>query len=358
LAPWQPPLAKMKTDLYDLTLEDLTALLVGWGEPPFRARQVWNWLYRQLAADPAEMTSLPLELRERLGEETRIGPLETLTIQRSVDGETEKRLFQLHDGETIETVLMEYESRNTLCISTQVGCGMGCVFCATGQMGFRRNLTAGEIVAQVIYFERELRARDDRLTNVVFMGMGEPLHNYDATVAAVRRLSDPLGFDFGVRRITISTVGLVPQIRRLAHEGLQVRLAISLHAATDEERQRLLPVARRWSLQELIDAVQEYVDQTGRRVTFEWALIQGQNDTPQQAHALGSLLSGLLSHVNLIPLNPTAGYAGRRSASERIARFQAILDGYGVPNTVRLRRGIDIQAGCGQLRQKAERATS
>jgi 23S rRNA (adenine2503-C2)-methyltransferase len=348
----------MPTDLYDLTFEGLTALLAGWGEPPFRARQVWNWLYRQLAANPAEMTSLPLELRERLSEETRIGPLEMLAVERSVDGETEKQLFQLVDGETIETVLMSYESRNTLCISSQVGCGMGCVFCATGQMGFRRNLTAGEIIAQVIHLERELRGMSSRLTNVVFMGMGEPLHNYDATVAAVRRLSDPAGFDFGARRITISTVGLVPQIRRLARESLQVTLAISLHAATDEERQRLLPAARRWSLRELIDAAQDYADQTGRRVTFEWALIQGENDTPQQAHALGRLLTGILSHINLIPLNPTAGYAGRGSASERIAGFQAILDSYGVPNTVRLRRGIDVQAGCGQLRQRAERAES
>jgi 23S rRNA (adenine2503-C2)-methyltransferase len=342
----------MRTDLYDLTLEDLTALLVSWGEPPFRARQVWNWLYRQLAADPVEMTSLPLELRERLGQEMRIGPLETLATEQSVDGETEKRLLQLIDGETIETVLMGYHSRNSLCISTQVGCGMGCVFCATGQMGFRRHLTGGEIVAQVIYFERELRARGSRLTNIIFMGMGEPLHNYDATVAAVRRLSDPAGFGFGARRITISTVGLVPQIRRLAQEGLQVTLAISLHAATDQERQRLLPAARRWPLEELMDAAREYAHQTGRRVTFEWALIQGQNDTPQQAHALGSLLAGLSSHVNLIPLNPTAGYSGRGSAPERIDTFQAILDNYGVPNTVRLRRGIDIQAGCGQLRQK------
>jgi 23S rRNA (adenine2503-C2)-methyltransferase len=249
---------------------------------------------------------------------------------------------------------MGYESRQTVCVSTQVGCAMGCVFCATGQMGFRRNLTSGEIVAQVICFERELRAMRSRLTNVVFMGMGEPLHNYDATVAAVRRLSNSVGFDFGVRRITISTVGLVPQIRRLAREGLRVTLAISLHAATDGERQRLLPAARRWSLQELIDAAGDYAVQTGRRVTFEWALIHGQNDTPQQAHALGGLLNGLFSHVNLIPLNPTASYAGRGSTPERIARFQAILDTYGVTSTVRLRRGIDIQAGCGQLRQKAE----
>jgi len=343
----------MQPDLYDLTRDDLTALLVGWGEPPFRARQVWHWLYRHLAAGPAEMTSLPLALRERLGAETRCGPLEMVASERSADGETEKRLFRLSDGETIETVLMGYENRRSLCVSTQVGCAMGCVFCATGQAGFARHLSAGEILAQVVHFERELRAEGSRLTHVVLMGMGEPLHNYEATVAAVRRLSDPEGLNFSPRRITLSTVGLVPQIRRLAGEGLPVTLAISLHAATDEERQRLLPAAHRWPLDELLAAARHYGDQTGRRVTFEWALIQGENDTPHQAHALGRLLEGTLSHVNLIPLNPTAEYEGRGSAPERVAKFQEILTGYRVPNTVRLRRGIDIQAGCGQLRQKA-----
>jgi 23S rRNA (adenine2503-C2)-methyltransferase len=344
----------MKTDLYDLTLDQLTALVEGWGEPAFRARQIWGWLYGKLVTDPAEMSNLPLSLRGSLSEVGEIGRLATVARQLSSDGNTEKRLFQLSDGETIETVLMGYERRNTLCISSQVGCAMGCLFCATGQMGFSRNLTAGEIIAQVLTFERELRHREARLTNVVFMGMGEPLNNYEAVVEAVRRLIDPTGLNFGARRITVSTIGLPPQIRRLAAEGLQVGLAISLHGATDRERRRLVPAARRWSLAEVLDSAQEYVERTGRRVTFEWALIQGENDSPEQAHALGSLISGMLCHVNLIPLNPTEAYPGESSEPSRVRQFQEILAGHGVGTTVRLRRGVDIQAGCGQLRRRMD----
>ncbi len=342
----------MKPDLYELTLDQMTALVEGWGEPAYRARQIWEWLYHQLAADPAEMHNLPLSLRGLLSEAGGIGRLRVAAQQISSDGKTEKRLFQLADGETIETVLMGYERRNTLCISSQVGCAMGCLFCATGQMGFRRNLTAGEIIAQVITFERELRHTGRRLTNVVFMGMGEPLNNYGAVVEAVRRLTDPTGFGFGARRITVSTIGLPGQIRRLAAEGLQVGLAISLHGATDTDRRRLVPAARRWSLAEVLEAGQEYAQRTGRRITFEWALIQGENDSPEQAHALGSLISGMLCHVNLIPLNPTGAYPGKGSERSRVKRFQEILVGYGVGTTIRLRRGVDIQAGCGQLRQR------
>lgn len=342
----------MTTDLYELTLGELTDLVGEWGEPAFRAKQIWRWLYRQLATDPAEMLNLPLLLRQRLSDVGKIGQLVVVAEQQSADGETEKRLFQLSDGETIETVLMRYERRNTLCVSSQVGCAMGCHFCATGQMGFRRHLTAGEIVAQVITFERELRRGGQRLTNIVFMGMGEPLHNYAATMKAVRCLLDPAGLGLGARRITISTIGLVPQIRQLAAEGLSLGLAISLHAATDEERKRLVPVARRWSLAELVDAGREYAELTGRRITFEWSLIQGENDTPEQAHALGKLVAGMLCHVNLIPLNPTAVYPGKKLDPQRVERFQKILTSYGVPNTVRLRRGVDIEAGCGQLKQR------
>ena len=341
-------------DLYTLTLDELAALVTGWGEPAFRARQIWHWLYQQLAADPAEMTSLPLALRERLRSETHIGRLTAVAVQHSADGQTEKRLFQLADGERIETVLMSYTRRNTLCISSQVGCAMGCVFCATGQMGFCRHLTAGEIVAQVFVFERELRLQGRGLTNVVFMGMGEPLHNYAASVAAVRRLMDPAGFNFGARRITISTVGVAPKIRQLAAEGLAVGLAVGLHAATDEERKRLLPAAQRWPLAEVLDAGREYTERTGRRLTFEWALIQGKNDGSEQAHALGALIQGMLCHVNLIPLNPTEAYNGQRSDLQRVKQFQQVLADYGIPNTIRLRRGIDIQAGCGQLRQRMD----
>ncbi len=339
-------------NLTDLSLPELTALLADWGQPAFRARQVWEWLYRHFAADADEMTNLPAALRQRLAAETTLSIGEVVVRQDSRDGQTSKVLFRLPDGQFIETVLMGYEKRRTLCISTQAGCAMGCVFCATGQMGFMRHLSVGEIVGQVIYFARELAARGELVTNIVMMGMGEPLHNYDNTLAAVDRLTDPAGLNLGARKITISTVGLVPAIRRYADEQRQTPLAISLHAADDDERGRLLPINRRWPIAELMDACRYYVEKTGRRLTFEWALIAGENDTEEQAHKLGQLLRGMLAHVNLIPLNPTAGYGGAPSSPERVARFQRVLEEYGIGSTVRVRRGIDIQAGCGQLRDR------
>lgn len=337
-----------RTDLYSLDRAGVEALLAGWGEPAFRARQMWDWLYVRRAADFDAMTNLSKGLRDKLAAETRLGVLEVETELHSADG-TIKRLYQLPDGELIESVLMEYDDeRHTACISTQVGCALGCVFCATGQMGFSRHLSTTEIFEQAMMFARELAARGDRLTNVVLMGMGEPFHNYDNAVAAVRRLMADL--DIGARHITVSTVGLAPMIRRFAGEGLQVKLAVSLHAATDEERSALLPVNRRYPLRELIGACHEYVHKTNRRISFEWTLIEGQNDTEEQAHALGKLLQGLKCHVNAIPLNPTAGYGGDPSAMRRIESFRQILEGYGIGMTVRVRRGIDINAGCGQLK--------
>ncbi len=341
-----------KINLYDLTLGELTARLAEWGYPAFRARQVWEWLYRHYAADFGAMTNLPGALRDHLAAEATLSIGEVVLSQHSSDGQTNKVLFRLPDGQFIETVLMGYEKRRTLCISTQAGCAMGCVFCATGQMGFLRHLTTGEIVGQVIHFARELAAGGQYVTNIVMMGMGEPLHNYEHTLASLDRLTDPTGFNLGARKITISTVGLVPAIRRYADEERQTPLAVSLHAATDEERSRLLPVNRRWPLRELMDACRYYVEKTGRRMTFEWALIAGENDTAEQAHKLGELLRGMLGHVNLIPLNPTAGYGGKPSSPERVAQFQEVLTQYGVTSTVRVRRGIDIQAGCGQLRDR------
>ncbi len=339
-------------NLYDLSLPELTTLLAEWGQPAYRARQVWEWLYRHYAGTFDEMSTLPGALRERLASETTLTIGEIALSRNSSDGQTRKVLFQLPDGQYIETVLMRYEKRRTLCISTQAGCAMGCVFCATGQMGFMRHLSVAEIVGQVMYFARELAAEDQHVTNIVMMGMGEPLHNYDNTLATVDRLTDATGFNLGARKITISTVGLIPAIRRYADEQRQTPLAVSLHAATDEERGRLLPVNRRWPLAELMEACRYYVAKTGRRMTFEWALIAGENDTAEQAHKLGELLRGMLGHVNLIPLNPTAGYGGTPSSPERVARFQEILTEYGVTSTVRVRRGIDIQAGCGQLRDR------
>jgi 23S rRNA (adenine2503-C2)-methyltransferase len=337
-------------NLYDLTIEQLSELLQQRDQPVYRARQLWEWLYGQKAKSFDEMTNLPISLREQLDSEFTLGVMTIATEQQSIDG-TIKRLYQLPDGQYIEAVLMPYEDgRRTACISTQAGCAMGCVFCATGQMGFVRNLSTGEIVEQAINFARMLEAEGERLSNVVLMGMGEPLHNYDATLEAINLLTSPDGLSIGQRHITLSSVGLVPAIRRFADEGLQVKLAISLHAATDEERSALLPVNKRWNIEALLDTCQYYIQKTGRRITFEWALIAGENDTPEQAEALGKLLEGMLCHVNLIPLNPTGGYAGKPSDPDRVKQFMNILQRYGISSTVRVRRGIDIEAGCGQLK--------
>ncbi|OGO46072.1 MAG: 23S rRNA (adenine(2503)-C(2))-methyltransferase [Chloroflexi bacterium RBG_16_63_12] len=335
--------------LLDISLEHLTQRLETWGEPQFRAQQIWQAIYHDLATSPDEITTLPKVLREKLKAEFTLGSLSPAAEARSSDGQTRKRLFRLPDGKSIEAVLMGYEKRRTTCISTQAGCAMGCVFCATGQMGFRRHLRAGEIVEQVLWFARELKANGDRLTNIVVMGMGEPFHNYEATMAAVDLLNDPAGFNFGARRITLSTVGLAPMIERFAAERRQVNLAVSLHAATDELRSELLPINKKYPLDVLFEAVRKYYALTKRRVTFEWALIQGKNDTAAQARALADLAVGLPCHVNVIPLNPTRDYAGQATTRERAAAFKAALESCGLPCTIRVRRGIDINAGCGQL---------
>src|SRR5215813_6313935 len=325
-----------KRNLYEMSHDEIAALLKGWGQPAYRARQIVEWLYKHKVASIEAMTNLPKALRDQLAAETRIGVMEPVSEQLSSDGQTVKRLFKLPDGQLIESVLMEYDDgRRTACISTQAGCAMGCVFCATGQMGFARNLTSGEIVEQTIYFARELESQGDRLSNVVLIGMGEPLHNYDHTLRAIRTMNDPNGLGIGQRHLTLSTVGLVPAIRRYADEDLQAGLAVSLHAATDEERSKLLPINRKYPILEVIDAVKYYVAKTGRRVTFEWALIRNENDSVEQARQLGRLLQGLLCHVNLIPLNPTGGYGGAPSDPERVAAFQAELQHWRVSSTVR-----------------------
>ena len=345
-------MTKAKQNLYDLDLPALEALLGTWREPRYRAKQIWEWLYRHLVTDVTEMTSLPKALRERLADETRLSVPRVLARQESFDGETRKDLLEFEDGHTVEVVLMRYIERRSACISTQVGCAVGCQFCATGQMGFQRNLTCGEIVAQVLHLARELNAQDQRLTNVVLMGMGEPLLNYNHTLAAIRTLIHPDGFQMGQRRITLSTAGIAPGIRRFADEGLQVNLAVSLHAATDALRNELMPINRKHNLNELFAAIGDYLTKTNRRVTFEWVLIDGVNDTVEQAEALAARTAGMLVHVNLIPLNPTAGYPGQPSSDEHIEAFTQILERRHVPFSLRLRRGIDIQAGCGQLRAR------
>jgi 23S rRNA (adenine2503-C2)-methyltransferase len=339
----------MSAYFFDLSFVELEAVLGGWGQPRYRALQIWQATYRDLAGGPESMTTIPRGLRQRLAEEFSFSHLQPLVEAHSSDGTTRKHLFELPDQRQIESVLMGYETRRTACISTQAGCAMGCVFCATGQMGFRRHLSVGEIVEQVIWFARRLKSRDERLTNVVVMGMGEPFHNYDATMAAVDILNDPRGFNFGARRITISTVGLAPMIERFALEKRQVNLAVSLHAATDDLRAELLPVNRKYPLEVLFTAIRRYYAETHRRVTFEWALIAGKNDSPEQARALAVLIGDIPAHVNIIPLNPTQDYAGAAASRERVAAFKEALDHEGISCTIRVRRGIDINAGCGQL---------
>lgn len=335
--------------VYDLDLPEWEAWVTEQGEPRYRALQIWEGLYKHLWNQPDQFSTLPKTLRTRLAEQFTFSHLTPTGERFSRDGETHKTLFTLPDGAVVETVRMRYVRRRTLCISTQSGCGMGCVFCATGKLGLLRHLSPGEIVEQVLYYARILRAQGDRVTNIVLMGMGEPLHNYDAVIKALRILNHPQGFCLGARRVTISTVGLVPRIRQLAQEGKPYNLAVSLHAATDDLRQQLIPIARRYPLDALMDACREYIARTKRRITFEWTMIAGVNDTPEQAEALVRRIRGMLAHVNLIPLNPVPGYPGQPSPRERIARFAAILEDAGIPVTVRVRRGIDIQAGCGQL---------
>lgn len=339
-------------NLYDLSRNELGARLAGWGVGAFYRDRLWDGLYRGLASELGSIAELRDDLRKRLSEEATLGIPAVHRDLFSSDGLTHKFLLRLPDAKTIETVLMRFKGRSTVCLSTQAGCAMGCVFCATGQMGFERHLTPGEIVAQVVHVSRVLASSGERLRNIVLMGMGEPLHNYDSVMKAVDIVTDQKGLSIGPRFITLSTVGVVPGIRRLAADDRPIQLAVSLHGATDAERSALVPIGRKWPLAELMDACREYIAKRRRRIFFEWALIAGKNDTLEQAHALGSLLRGLDGHVNVIPLNPTEGFGGKPSAPETVRAFQDVLMGYSLPSTVRQRRGIDIDAGCGQLKAR------
>ncbi len=337
-------------NIYELSDVELEQRLISLGQPKFRAKQVVQWIYTKGVHNFEEMTNLPKHLRETLSKQFCFGTLRIDMEQISKDG-TCKRLYRLQDDKLIESVLMPYrDGRRTACISSQAGCAMGCKFCATGQMGFARHLSAEEIFEQAQRFSQELQQKGERLSNIVLMGMGEPFHNYNAVIEAIQLLKDRLGI--GARKITVSTVGLVPKIRAFAKEGLQVKLAISLHSTLDTERTAMMPINRKYPIEELISACREFVEATNRRITFEYALINGQNDTPEEAKRLRNLLQGLMCHVNVIPLNPTSGYDGSPSDPERVQTFIDILEHGGIPATIRVRRGIDIDAGCGQLKSK------
>jgi 23S rRNA (adenine2503-C2)-methyltransferase len=357
----------MTRSLYDLDPTQLEALVADAGEPPYRARQLAHWLDDRRQPDPGAMTSLPRSLRARLSERFAGAGLTLDRHQAGDDGWTHKFLFRLPGGDAVESVLMLYQGRATVCISSQAGCAMGCTFCATGQFGFTRHLSAGEIVEQVARVSAmlpELRpgpGAPDHLTNVVFMGMGEPFANQEATWGAAHRLHQ--GFGLSARGITISTVGLVPGIRRAAAEPLPVNLAVSIHAATDEVRDRLVPVNRTWPIAELLGAVGDYVAATRRRVSFEYALMADVNDDLEQARRLGRLLAplrapggeGHAAHVNLIPYNPTPGIGFSPPSKAAVRRFRDTVAASGVPVSVRANRGVGIDAACGQLRTAAGR---
>ena len=359
-----PDERQAKRSLLDMDEQQLADFLAELGEAKFRARQIWEWIYQRYAGDFESMTNLPKTLRSRLAESATVASLTLATEVVSADRDTIKCLFQLHDGQTIEAVLMLYDQRRTLCISSQAGCAMGCTFCATAQGGLARNLTPGEIVAQVIYFARYLAdpsllpdsnvERPTQVTNIVLMGMGEPLHNYANVWTALRRITDNSAFGLGARHITLSTVGLAPMIDRMADEGLQIGLAVSLHAPNDSLRTSLVPVNKGYSVDAVLEAVRRYVAKTHRRVTFEYALMRGINDSPELAQELAVKLQGILCHVNLIPLNPIPDSPFQPTSDEDTEHFAQILRAAGIPATVRLRRGIEINAGCGQLRQSRD----
>jgi len=354
-----------RLNLYDLSPAALEELLRGWDEPAYRAKQIYRHLYVHRTNDPSAMTDLSKALRERLAAETSIGNLKQVKLLTGDDGMTRKVLWSLPDGSPLETVLMIYPDRATVCVSSQSGCPMQCVFCATGKLGFLHDCTPGEIIEQVLWAARELeqvvrasnlesKIENRKLTNIVFMGMGEPFNNYENWWASVERLHDPNGYKMGARNFTVSTVGLVPGILRLAEESLPINLAISLHTPDDELRSEMMPVNKRYPVADLIDATRVYTEKTRRRVSFEYVLLKEKNDFPEQALRLAQLLrpadeSPLLCHVNLIPWNPVLGAPLSRSDRKRVLNFQAVLKEHGVPCTVRVERGVEIGAACGQL---------
>ncbi|OGN94803.1 MAG: 23S rRNA (adenine(2503)-C(2))-methyltransferase [Chloroflexi bacterium RBG_13_51_18] len=359
---------KIPAGFTELTCLQLDRIVESTGEPSYRAGQLRKWIYQRLAISYDEMTDLPLAFRERLSRQIRLHSLVPVHIATGNDG-TVKTLFQLVDGQTVESALMFYDGvgengRYTVCVSTQVGCAVGCSFCATGRQGFERNLTPGEIIDQVLYFAHYLKEevkknnsspknnKNTRISNIVFMGMGEPLANYDNLWQAIEMLNSPEGFGLGARNMVISTSGLVPQIKRLAEEKLQVGLAVSLHAAENELRNKLVPINKKYPLEKLIPACREYSRLSGRRLSFEYALFKGLNDSLTQAQALAELIKGLKCHVNLIPANRISGSSFAPPSHGAVLAFENELKRCHINVTLRQRRGQDIDAGCGQLRSR------
>lgn len=344
--------------LYDFTFEQLQNRMAADGVRPVHAARVWKLLYRELESDPVARPDLAPPIQRWLGAHwgRTLGLTQADVAERaeSGDGQTRKLLLRMGDGQEIETVVMGYPGRFTACISSQAGCAMGCVFCATGQMGFVRHLSAGEIVVQIIHAQKLLQSEGSGLRNLVLMGMGEPLHNYDAVMKALDTVCRLPGIGIAASRVSVSTVGVVPAMVRFTEERRPYQLAVSLHAATDEERSALLPVNQRWPLAELMEACRYYSERLQRRIFLGWTLIEGRNDSLEHARILVELLKGLNAHVNLIRLNSTAGFEGRTTADEAADRFRKAIKAGGIPCTIRQFRGVDVAAGCGQLRAKKQ----
>ena len=335
-------------NIKDYTLEELKEQLIEIGEKPFRAEQIFKWIYEAEVTSFDEMTNLSLDLREKLKEQFKLPNFKILKKLESVDG-TKKYLFDLLDGNAIETVLMEYHHGKTICVSSQVGCKMGCKFCASTGIPFIRNLSAGEIVEQLLAVQRDV---GDKISNVVFMGIGEPLDNYENVLKAIEIINHPKGLAIGARHISLSTSGLVPKIYELADQNLQCTLSVSLHATDNQKRSSMMPVNQRYPIEELIEACKYYIQKTNRRISFEYALAKDNNDNLEDAKALVSLLKGMLCHVNLIPINKIENGNYTKSTNENIIKFRDYLNAKGITATIRRELGSDIDAACGQLRRK------
>ncbi len=338
-----------KKDIKSMTLEELKEEMAVLGEKPFRAKQIYEWMHVKLAEGFEQMTNIPKALQEKCRERYFYACLKPVRVQESATDGTKKFLFELADGKTAESVWMKYKHGNSVCVSSQVGCRMGCVFCASTLDGLERGLFPSEMLEQVYAISR---LTGERVSNVVVMGMGEPMDNYENTVKFIRLLTDGNGLHISQRNVTVSTCGLVPRMRELAEEGLQITLALSLHAATDEKRRKLMPIANRYGLEELMEACAYYFEKTGRRITFEYSLIGGVNDRPQDAVRLAQLIRPLNCHVNLIPVNPIKERNLRPCPKENVTAFKNMLEKYGINATVRREMGRDIDGACGQLRKR------
>lgn len=335
-------------NLKQYNLEELKQELISLGEKPFRAEQIFNWLYREKVKNIEDMTNLSLELREKLKQEYTMCNFEILKKQESSDG-TIKYLFDVLDGNAIETVLMQYHHGKTICVSSQIGCKMGCKFCASTGIAFVRNLTAGEIVEQVLAVEQDI---NEPISNIVFMGIGEPFDNYENVMKAIRIINHPKGLGIGARHISVSTSGIVPKIEEFAKEELQCTLSISLHATSNEKRSQMMPVNNLYPIEQLMKACKDYIAKTNKRISFEYALAKDNNDNLEDAKALVGLLKGMLCHVNLIPINKIENGKFVKSSNQNIIKFRDYLNEHGIVATIRRELGSDIDAACGQLRRK------